>query len=713
MIEEALNYYESGDYASATPLFREMLAEEPDNLEVLYILALSLQKQGQADEALELLGRALSLEPANPVLHIATGSVCVQVGDFAAAEEAFSEAARLDANRVEAQNGLAFAQLAQGRAEKAEQTLRHALKADERNVQALFNMGIALFRQSRWTEAINYLNEVIAAEPDNAPAQAYLGRAFLSSGNAGFAIQCFENALKLGAQTGELLRWMAEAQRLSGQLEDAAESYRKLLASQGEQPDILFGLARVELRLGKQRHSEQMFLRGLHLKPDDLEALFDYCELLLAQSRNREVRNRIEQSGVMENPPERALYLLARASLASGDASEALDLLRPLIAGGDLAAETRLLLARILLATGEVEAADQQIDRLLGQDRPPVEAVILRAGRLDEQGRSEEAARLLKDAQRRHDLKRGQRRAVSRLLGKILHRAGRYQSAYEQFLAIDRAPPAVLRIREDKAPQQRKSQPPETAMNRDLAWSWPAKPPADRCPRPIFVFGWPGSGRTALLEALAACPDVMVTDDDFEAQRERRWLLSYPQGAAPLDALDETQIRLARRRYLKMLRRIEPEVGKRIVIDALWLNTEALPTLYRLFPTARILILTRDARDMAGAWMQAGYDQLERMARVYAEQLRLADLCFETVPLEYVKIAAEALESDAEGALEELCGRLDLPWSPAVAQRFGNARQTEWLEAGAWRHYAEWLKPALQVFSEADRLDRDGSGPRG
>lgn len=711
MIEEALNYYESGDYASATPLFREMLAEEPDNLEVLYILALSLQKLGQTAEARDLLGRALALEPANPVLHIALGSVCVQAGDLAAAEDAFSAAARHDPNRIEAHNGLAFVQLAQGRAEEAEQTLRLALKADQRNVQALFNMGIALFRQSRWTEAINYLNEVIAAEPDNAPAQAYLGRAFLASGNAGFAIQCFENALKLGAQPGELLGWMAEAQRLSGQVEDAAATYRKLLAAHGEQPDILFGLARVELRLGNQRQSEQMFLRGLHLKPGDIEALFDYCELLLAQSRNREVRSRIEQSGIMEHPPERALYLLARASLAGGDASEALDLLRPLIAGGDLAAETRLLLARILLATGEVEAADQQIDRLLGEDKPAVGAVILRARRLDEQGRSDEAARLLKDAQRRHDIKRRERRAVSSLLGKILHRAGRYQSAYEQFLAVDRAQPAVLSIREEKPPQERKSEAAETAMNRGLAWSWPAKPPADRCPRPIFVFGWPGSGRTALLEALAACPGVFVTDDNFEDQRERRWLLSYPQGAAPLDALDESQIRLARRRYLKMLRRLEAEAEKRRVIDALCLNMEALPTLYRLFPTARILFVTRDARDMVGAWMQAGYDQLERMARIYAEQLRLADLCFESVPLEYVKIDAEAVEADPEGALEELCRRLDLPWSPAVAARFRSARQEAWLETGAWQDYAEWLQPALQVFGEADRLDGDGPRP--
>ena len=35
MIEEALNFYEAGNFAAAEPLFRKMLDEEPQNLEVL------------------------------------------------------------------------------------------------------------------------------------------------------------------------------------------------------------------------------------------------------------------------------------------------------------------------------------------------------------------------------------------------------------------------------------------------------------------------------------------------------------------------------------------------------------------------------------------------------------------------------------------------------------------------------------------------------
>jgi Tfp pilus assembly protein PilF len=706
MIEEALNYYEQGDFAAAEPLFRKMLEEEPENLEVLYILSLALQQQNKSEEATKFLNQAIEIQPGNPAFHIALGTSELQAGDLDCAEQAFRKATEIDANLVHAQNGLAIVELARGRAVDAEHSLRLALKVDPENIQALVNMGIALYEQSRSTEAIKYLNKVIGVEPENAAAHAYLGRAFMAQGNAGFAIQCFENALLHRKNSTELLHLLGEAQLESDQISEAAETYRKLLQLDGESPVTLAGLARIEQKLGKPKHAEQMFLRTLRLDSANSGVLFDYCELLLSQGRYEEVISRLEQAELLDEHPDRTRFLLANAKLNSGDSVSALDLMRPLIAQGGLQPEMRLLLARILTETGETDAANTQVDRLLKQATPLADAVIFRARQLVEHGLSEGAVNLLEGLQKRSDLNRGQRKAVTTVLGKIMHDSGQYHAAYEQFLAMDHPHPAVLVIGSETPPQRKEYEAAETAMERDVAWSWPARGPDDGYTDPVFVWGWPGSGRRQVLKALEALPQAKVIEDQFSEQRERRWLVSYSKGAVQLGDLSEAQIRLARRRYWKMLRKAEPGVGKGIgeaaIVDAMWLTAESLPTIYRLFPCSRIIVFRRDPRDMVFSWLQAGIDDLQTMALAYRSELEMLDRCQHHVPLVYANVNAGELPSNPDRVLEELTETLSLDRDAGMMSAFKSAMQENPLENESWKHYREWLEPAIAVFDSPD-----------
>jgi tetratricopeptide (TPR) repeat protein len=706
MIEEALNFYEAGNFAAAEPLFRKMLEDEPQNLEVLYILSLALQQQNKSEDATKFLNQAIEIQPGNPAFHIALGNSEVQAGDLDSAEQAYRKATQIDANLVHAQNGLAFIELAQGRAADAEHSLRLALKADPENIQALLNMGIALYEQSRSAEAINYLNKVIAVEPDKDAAHAYLGRAFMAQGNAGFAIQCYKNALTRRRNSVELLHLLGEAQLQSDQTSEAAETYRRLLELEGENPVTLAGLARIEQKLGKLKHAEQMFLRTLHLDPDNSGVLFDYCELLLSQGRYKEVIGRLEHDGLMEDHPDRTRFLLANAKLAIGDAVSALDMMRPLIAQGGLQSEMRLLLARILMETGEADAANTQVDRLLKETTPLADAVIFRARQQLKLGLSEDAVNLLEGLQRRPDLNRGQRKVVATLLGRILHNSGQYHAANEQFMAMDHPHPAVLAIRSETPPKHTEQEAAGTAMERDVAWSWPARGPDDGYADPVFVFGWPGSGRRQVLKALDALPQARVVEDQFSEQRERRWLVSYPRGADQLGELDEAQIRLARRRYWKMLRKAGPGAGEGngevAIVDAMWLSADSLPTIYRLFPGSRVIVLKRDPRGMVFSWLQAGIDDLQTMALAYRSELELLDRCQQHIPLAYANVNADELASGPERVLEELTESLSLQRDAGMMSAFKSALHENPLDNESWKHYREWLDPAIAVFDSPE-----------
>jgi hypothetical protein len=243
-------------------------------------------------------------------------------------------------------------------------------------------------------------------------------------------------------------------------------------------------------------------------------------------------------------------------------------------------------------------------------------------------------------------------------------------------------------------------------MNREVAWSWPPQPPEDGRPEPIFIFAWPGSGRRQLLAALNAHAGLSVTDDEVRAQSGRRECVGFPRGAQALSALTEGEQLLARRRYWKLARRAT-DASDTQTVDAMWLSAEALPTVYRLFPQAKVIVLRRDPRDMALSWLRSGFTGQDEMAKVYHLQLGLLAQSMENVPLNYVELNYEDLASDPSGTLHELASGLEVMWDPAMLEAFEASPMEEMVESGSWEHYETWLQPMFAALEGVDTPDQD------
>lgn len=698
MIEEALEYLRSGNYAAAEALYRRMLEDEPDNPEVLFMLSVTRQGQNDFDEPVELLGRAIRVQPGNPTLHYSLGMVQLQRRNLAAAEQAFHQATGIDPNFVAAQNGIASVELARGRFAAAEHALRRSLKTEPNNARTLTNLGLALLQQDRAGDAIACLQQAVTAEPENDTAQAWLGRAFLLAGNAGFAIQCFDNVLQRKPGNVDILALRARARLDCGQHAEAALDYRRVLDSGREDAEILTGLARALQAQRRLEEAEGAFLRAIRLSGGDEDILLDFARLLLELERPAEVIDRLAPRLASARDGTRMTRLLAEARLEAGDPAGARELLRSLVSEGAQDPRLRFLMARALLAAGEREGADAQVDRLLACDPPLVDAVLLRAGQELDAGDPSAAIDRLRRAQRRHDLSHAERQRVVALLAAALHRNGQYQAAWGQYLGLDPRTAEVIAIRAEQPLLLEPDGPAESAMERDVAWSWPPQPLADGRPEPVFVFGWPGSGRRDLLRALGAHAAICIVDGGPAAQTERRQLVSHPQGAARLNALKPAQIQLARRKYWKLLRRLDARAGGTLTVDAMWLTVEAFPTLYRLFPQAHVLLLQQDPRDLALAWLQSAYRDQENMARVYRQQQALLARCQAGVPLKYVEVDAAQLQREPSGTLRDVVAALALPWDAGVEQAWHAQRAAELPEAGSWKSYETWLQPVLEAL---------------
>lgn len=702
MIEEAWQHLKSGNHAAAEALYRQMLADEPENPEVLYLLALCRQGQNDLDAPLELLGTAIRVQPGNPTLHHTLGMIQLQRRDLNNAERSFHAAVGIDPNFAAAQNGIAAVELARGRFAAAEQSLRKALRSEPDNLQVLLNMGIALLEQDQTLDAVAYLQRVIDHQPDNYFALFHLGRAFLAMDNPGFAAGAFEKAASLQPLAADVVVLLAQAQSRNGQHREAARSYRRALDLGVENVQIMSGMARALAAQGRFRESGGAYLRALRLSagPEQEEVLLEFAADLLQQQRYSEVIQRLQDRIENASNPARMTRILAEATLYSGDALAARDLLRPLLASGAPDDAARLLLARALHQAGEKEAAKAQLDRLLQSENPPVDAILFGAGdQLAERDLAGAIGRL-RQVQRRHDLSHAQRQRAVTLLAHALHQAGEYQAAWEQYLGLDPRTAEVMSLQQEKALLLEKDQPAETAMDREVAWSWPPQPLDDGRPDPVFLLAWPGAGRRRLLQALNAHSEILTVQDLLATQTERRLLVSHPQGREPLNNLTPAQIQLARRKYWKSLRRVAPRAGEQLTIDALWLTMEALPTIYRLFPQARIIVLSADPRDLAVSWLQSSFRDQEGMARRYVQQARLLQLCQECVPLKYVEVSSERLQASTANCLRDVISALGLAWENRVEEAWQQSGISQ-PGTGSWQHYAEWLQPVFKVLDQA------------
>ncbi|MDB6092146.1 MAG: aspartyl beta-hydroxylase [Gammaproteobacteria bacterium] len=93
---KARQLLESGRFAEAERAYQEVLEKAPDNAEALNVIALAALRTGKAQRAVDLLGRAATANPQDPVTQHHLGRAYEALGDLPRAAMAHAEAVRLE-----------------------------------------------------------------------------------------------------------------------------------------------------------------------------------------------------------------------------------------------------------------------------------------------------------------------------------------------------------------------------------------------------------------------------------------------------------------------------------------------------------------------------------------------------------------------------------------------------------------------------------------
>jgi hypothetical protein len=218
---------------------------------------------------------------------------------------------------------------------------------------------------------------------------------------------------------------------------------------------------------------------------------------------------------------------------------------------------------------------------------------------------------------------------------------------------------------------------------------------------PVFLCGVPGSGVGQVAALLADQPDQFVRRERFGAMPD---FINAPFDANLLQPHNQAALAVLARRYQRPLERAQLPAATRVIDWIPVLDARVVPVIKRALPGARLVVVTREPRDMLLDWLAFGWsegfalpDPLTgaRWLRQASEHLKLAARWLPTFHAD-----PDALLANGGGAarrqLAEFLGLDDLVWGTlARGSRKGRGGLPVSFAPGPAEHYREWLSEAF------------------
>lgn len=161
--------------------FTAILAESPDQPDALHFLGVLRHAQGQVEEGVSLIRRALAAMPANTSAWNNLGNVLLLAGRGDEAADAYERAVTHGdgADAVRALNNLGVLHRKLRRLDRSEQALRHAVERDPACADAWYNLSTTLIKQGRVHDGLVAHSKAVTLWPEDVQSRQEVIRALL------------------------------------------------------------------------------------------------------------------------------------------------------------------------------------------------------------------------------------------------------------------------------------------------------------------------------------------------------------------------------------------------------------------------------------------------------------------------------------------------------------------------------------------------------
>lgn len=521
--------------------------------------------------------------------------------------------------------------------------------------------------------------------------------------------------LAIEPQNAELHFLLATLAEQSGDLEGAAEAYRRVLQLAARFLPAVVNLAACLHDLQLHLDSEKVYRVALDIDPSLPAVRQNLAQVLTALRRPREAMPHLEflarQSG-----SALAYGELAETCDQAGERDLALKYFREAMGRTAVKAPFHVKMATVELARGAWKAARNHLEAALNADPDDGYSHMFMAQHftpeelLGSRIAAVEAA-IARSASRPLQTVRA---PLEFALAYLKERQGDFVAAFAQFRRAN-----DLYAAEAPKDDERR----ENVIRGELASLSPERLAACRpwghaTRQPVFVFGMPRSGTTLIEQVLVSHPEVGGLAE----------IELIPQLAPSLMDPNEPRVSEAAEAYLKAY---PGEVrGKLRVTDKSIGSWQHIGVILLLFPEAKFINCLRHPLDTCWSIYSILFNQdslvyaydLERLARHYRLYCSVLDHWRHALPGRILDVRYEEMVAAPETTARRLIGHLELDWDPACLNfhetarairtaSMGQVRRPLYRSAvGRWRRYERHLHPLRDLLGPlVDEYERNAS----
>jgi len=187
----------------------------------------SLNKEGQYDQAITEFRAALQLVPNLPRGHLGLGAALQGKGDLEGAITEYGTELKAHPNDGDTYNNLGTAFQRKGDLEGAISQYRRAIRLNPDDPLAHYNLGTALTTKGETEEGITEYRAAVRAKPDFAEAHLELGSALKTKGQMSEAAEALRRFLDLAPDIDANKQYIEQARKMLGEIAEKGRRQRR------------------------------------------------------------------------------------------------------------------------------------------------------------------------------------------------------------------------------------------------------------------------------------------------------------------------------------------------------------------------------------------------------------------------------------------------------------------------------------------------------
>jgi protein O-GlcNAc transferase len=301
-LEMAMRHHRGGQLAEAESLYRQILTHAPRHSKATHLLGMLEAQNGRLDAGIELIRRAIALEPGVAAYHsnlcellrkagkleeaIVQGRRAVAIGpdnlethnnlglalsdtrQFEEAVACFRRAAEIQPNSSAVQQNLGNALREAGRLSEANQCFDRAAKMKQTDADAFNKLGVSHAKQGRLDDAIASLRQSVELRPDSAEFNNNLGNALIESRQLPEGLKFVRKAVELNPGIAKAHANLGAVNAMLGNHQEAIESYRRAIEILPDFAEMHSNIANSLREMGQIEEAITAYRKAIDLRPD-------------------------------------------------------------------------------------------------------------------------------------------------------------------------------------------------------------------------------------------------------------------------------------------------------------------------------------------------------------------------------------------------------------------------------------------------------------